>query len=115
MPNLAPIYSHDAEGDSFACHFDCRRLNLCKGSFNILEWHRGAVAAWKLVAETMGQHGKIAVLSSQNSFKASTPYLFKTHGCPVHEDEVFATMNTSALAMSAWRRFYEYYAHPGPR
>ena len=63
----------------------------------------------------MGQKGKIAVLSSQNSFKASTPYLFKTgRGCPVDEDEVFATMNTSAVAMSAWRRFYEYYAHPGP-
>ena len=62
-----------------------------------------------------GPTRKLAVLSSQNSFKASTPYLFKIGcGCPVDEDEIFAAMNTSAVAMSAWRCFYEYYAHPGP-
>ena len=103
------------EGESFACHYNCRALNTCKTMPNAKEWHAGALQAWKLAAETMAAAGKIAVISSQNSFKASTPYLMKTpHGCPLTEDEALAVMNSSELAMKGWHRFYEYFAHPGP-
>ena len=100
------------EGDSFACHYNCQALHTCKTMPNASAWQAGALQAWKLAAETMARAGKIAVISSQNSFKASTPYLMKTKRCPLSEDEAFAVMNTSALARTAWHRFYEYFAHP---
>eukprot|EP01043_Picozoa_sp_COSAG02_P067672 COSAG02_NODE_10958_length_1824_cov_10.888696_2_plen_206_part_00 len=80
-----------------------------------VEWQRGAIEAWKLAAEEMAKAGKHAMISSQNSFNATTPYLMKEpkNGCPVSEDEAFAVMNSSALARRGWMRFYEYFAHPG--
>ena len=73
----------------------------------------GAIQAWRLAAEEMAQAGKHVIISSQNSFQASTPYLMKTKSCPVSEDEAFAVMNSSSLARKGWARFYEYFAHPG--
>ena len=72
-------------------------------------WQRGAIQAWRLAAEEMAKAGKHAIISSQNSFKASTPYLMKQpkSGCPVSEDEAFLVMNSSALARAGWMRFYE--------
>lgn len=103
------------EGDSFACHYSCTQHNTCKTMPNAVEWQRGAIEAWKLAAEEMARAGKHAMISSQNSFNASTPYLMKEpkNGCPVSEDEAFAVLNSSALARKGWMRFYEYFAHPG--
>ena len=103
------------EGDSFACHYSCTQHNTCKTMPDAVEWQRGAIEAWKLAAEEMAKAGKHAIISSQNSFNATTPYLMKEpkNGCPVSEDEVFAVMNSSALARQGWMRFYEYFAHPG--
>ena len=79
------------------------------------EWQMGAIQAWRLAAEEMAQAGKHVIISSQNSFQASTPYLMKTKSCPVSEDIAFAVMNSSSLARKGWARFYEYFAHPGDR
>lgn len=88
------------EGDSFACHYSCKQRNTCKTMPDAVEWQRGAIEAWKLAAEEMAKAGKHALVSSQTSFNATTPYLMKQPktGCPVSEDEAFAIMNSSALA-----------------
>ena len=65
-----------------------------------------------MAAEIMGSKGKYAVISSQNSFTNTTPYLMKTKSCPYQEDAAFAIMNSSALARRGWMRFYEYFGHP---
>jgi hypothetical protein len=101
------------EGDSFACHYSCRSHNTCKTMPSAKEWQAGAIQAWRLAAEEMARAGKHAIISSQNSFAASTPYLMKTQSCPVSEDAAFAAMNSSSLARKGWARFYEYFAHPG--
>jgi hypothetical protein len=103
------------EGDSFACHYSCTQHKTCKTMPDAVEWQRGAIEAWKLAAEEMAKAGKHAMISSQNSFNATTPYLMKEpkNGCPVSEDEAFAIMNSSSLARQGWMRFYEYFAHPG--
>ena len=100
------------EGDSLACHYNCKAKNSCRTMPNATEWQAGALQAWKLAAETMAKAGKHAVISSQNSFKRFTPYLYKTNGCPLSEDDAFAVMNSSSLARQGWMRFYEYFAHP---
>ena len=73
-----------------------------------LEWHQGAIRAWVGAAKIMAQHGKRAILSSQNAFKAASPELWKERkpkGCPVAEDAVAAQMKAEGVP---FMRFYEY-------
>ena len=51
-------------------------------------------------AQIMAAHGKRAILSSQNAFKAASPELWKERkpkGCPVAEDEVAAQMKAAGV------------------
>ena len=46
---------------------------MCKSMPSASEWQAGAIQAWRLAAEEMAKAGKHAIISSQNSFQASTP------------------------------------------
>jgi hypothetical protein len=99
------------EGDSLACRYNCKGLNTCKTMPSAEDWHMGDLRAWVGAAKIMAASGRRAILSSQNSFNASKPELFKegSHHCPHSEDLAVKMMKEAGVP---FYRFYEYWLVP---
>ena len=100
------------EGDSFACQYRCEGVHKCQTMPNATAWHRGDIDAWVGAAKLMASVGKRAILSSQNTFEANAPLLWKEAsgaGCPVKEDAIVARMQAEKVP---YYRFYEYWLAP---